>query len=153
MAFSPNVITYCIYFKNNVHSLFSPVDGLQLDTFPSVKVHSGCDFTRKNIFRIQWTEVFFLGEGQQSASRDLNKLTGELAKAFCQTLMPHLSKLSSDGLSFIGLRVNLDPDSVRHSLYICHLLVMCKITDSQLFIGVFSRVRAKLLVLVLLLGG
>lgn len=93
----------------------SPVDGLQLDSFPSVKVHSGCDFTRKNIFRIQWTEVFFLGEGQQSASRDLNKLTGELAKAFCQTLMPHLSKLSSDGFSFIGLRVNLDPDSVRHS--------------------------------------
>ena len=59
--------------------------------------------------------MFFLGEGQQSASRDLNKLTGDLAKAFCQTLMPHLSKLSSDGLSFIGLRVNLDPDSVRHS--------------------------------------
>lgn len=111
------------------------MDGLQLDTFPSVKVHSGCDFTRKNIFRIQWTEVFFLGEGQQSASRDLNKLTGELAKAFCQTLMPHLSKLSSDGLSFIGLRVNLDPDSVRHSYFICHL--MYKIIDGKLFIGVF----------------
>ncbi|KAL9950761.1 hypothetical protein ACROYT_G043318 [Oculina patagonica] len=93
-------------------SLCSPIDGLQLGSFPSVKVHSGCDFTRKNVFRIQWTEVYFLGEGQQSVSRNLNKLTGELAKAFCQTLMPHLSKLSSDGFNFIGLRVNLDPDSV-----------------------------------------
>ena len=61
--------------------------------------------------------MFFLGESQQSASRSLNKVTGELAKAFCQTLMPHLSNLSSDGLCFIGLRVNLDPDSVRHSHY------------------------------------
>ena len=92
----------------------SPIDGLQLGSFPSVKVHSGCDFTRKNVFRIQWTEVFFLAEGQQSASRDLNKLTGELAKAFCQTLVPHLSKMSSDGFTFVGLRVNLDPDNVRH---------------------------------------
>ena len=98
----------------NVHSFCSPIDGLQLGSFPSVKVHSGCDFTRKNIFRIQWIEVFFLSEGQQSASRELNKLTAELAKAFCQTLMPHLSKLSSDGCTSVGLRVNLDPDSVRH---------------------------------------
>lgn len=93
-------------------SLHSPIDGLKLDSFPSVKVHSGCNFTRKNVFRIQWTEVFFLVEGQQSASRDLNKLTGELAKAFCQTLMPHLSKMSSDGCTSVGLRVNLDPDNV-----------------------------------------
>lgn len=114
MSFSLNIVTL-LYLFENVYSLCSPVDGLQLDSYPSVKVHSGCDFTRKNIFRIQWTEVFFLGEGQQSVSRDLNKTTGELAKAFCQTLMPHLSKLSSDGFSFIGLRVNLDPDSVRHS--------------------------------------
>jgi len=93
-------------------SLCSPIDGLQLDGFPSVKVHSGCDFTRKNVFRIQWTEMFFVGEGQQSASRDVNKLTAELAKAFCRTLMPHLSKLSSDNCTFLGLRVNLDRENV-----------------------------------------
>ena len=59
--------------------------------------------------------MFFLGEGQQSASRDLNKLTAELAKAFCRTLMSHLSKLSSDGFTFIGLRVNLDSENVSNA--------------------------------------
>jgi len=127
------------------------VDGLRLDSFPSVKVHSGCDFTRKNLFRIQWTEVFFLGEGQQSASRDLNKLTAELAKAFCQTLMPHLSKLSSDSFSFIGLRVNLDPDSVRLSYLLLNEQNHRWPYFSVLF---FVRVTAKYeLVLVLLLTG
>ena len=102
------------FFGSIIHSLCSPIDGLQLDGFPSVKVHSGCDFTRKNVFRIQWTEMFFVGEGQQSASRDVNKLTAELAKAFCRTLMPHLSKLSSDNCTFLGLRVNLDRENVSY---------------------------------------
>ena len=93
-------------------SLYSPIDGLLLDGYPSVKVHTGCDFTRKSAFRIQWTEMYFLGDGQQSASRDVNKLTAELAKAFCRTLMPHLSRLSSDGLTNIGLRVNIDSENV-----------------------------------------
>ena len=56
--------------------------------------------------------MYFLGDGQQSASRDVNKLTAELAKAFCRTLMPHLSRLSSDGLTNIGLRVNIDSENV-----------------------------------------
>ena len=93
-------------------SLYSPIDGLLLDGYPSVKVHTGCDFTRKSAFRIQWTEMYFLGDGQQNASRDVNKLTAELAKAFCRTLMPHLSRLSSDGLTNIGLRVNIDSENV-----------------------------------------
>ena len=62
--------------------------------------------------------MFFLGDGQQSASRDSNKLTAELAKAFCRTLMPHLSKLCSDGCTCIGLRVNLDNDNVMYILII-----------------------------------
>ena len=62
--------------------------------------------------------MFFLGDGQQSASRDSNKLTAELAKAFCRTLMPHLSKLSSDVCTCIGLRVNLDNDNVEYILII-----------------------------------
>lgn len=96
-------------------SLYSPIDGLLLDGYPSVKVHTGCDFTRKSAFRIQWTEMYFLGDGQQSASRDVNKLTAELAKAFCRTLMPHLSRLSSDGLTNIGLRVNIDSENVGYA--------------------------------------
>ena len=58
--------------------------------------------------------MFFLGEGQQSASRDINKLTAELAKAFCRTLMPHLSRLSSENFTDIGLRVNVDTENVMH---------------------------------------
>ncbi|XP_074611326.1 zinc finger FYVE domain-containing protein 9-like isoform X1 [Acropora palmata] len=96
-------------------SLYSPIDGLLLDGYPSVKVHTGCDFTRKSAFRIQWTEMYFLGDGQQSASRDVNKLTAELAKAFCRTLMPHLSRLSLDGLTNIGLRVNIDSENVGYA--------------------------------------
>ena len=57
-------------------------------------------------------EMYFLGEGQQSASRDLNKLTAEVAKAFARTLMPHLQKLSSDNCTFLGLRVSLDSENV-----------------------------------------
>ena len=95
-----------------LNSLCSPVDGLQLDGFPSVKVHSGYDFTRKNAFRIQWTEMYFLGDGQQSVSRDLNKLTAEVAKAFGRTLMAHVPKLSSDNCTFLGLRVSLDRENV-----------------------------------------
>ena len=100
------------FFLEILNSLCSPVDGLQLDGFPSVKVHSGYDFTRKNAFRIQWMEMYFLGEGHQSASRDLNKLTAEVAKAFARTLMPHLQKLSSDNCTFLGLRVSLDSENV-----------------------------------------
>lgn len=57
-------------------------------------------------------EMYFLGEGHQSASRDLNKLTAEVAKAFARTLMPHLQKLSSDNCTFLGLRVSLDSENV-----------------------------------------
>lgn len=96
-------------------SFYSPIDGLELHGFSSVKVHTGCDFTRKSAFRIQWTEMFFLGEGQQSASRDINKLTAELAKAFCRTLIPHLSRLSSENFTDIGLRVNVDTENVGYN--------------------------------------
>ena len=105
-------LTIYSFFLEILNSLCSPVDGLQLDGFPSVKVHSGYDFTRKNAFRIQWMEMYFLGEGHQSASRDLNKLTAEVAKAFARTLMPHLQKLSSDNCTFLGLRVSLDSENV-----------------------------------------
>ena len=57
-------------------------------------------------------EMYFLGEGHQSASRDLNKFTAEVAKAFARTLMPHLQKLSSDNYTFLGLRVSLDSENV-----------------------------------------
>ena len=57
-------------------------------------------------------EMYFLGEGHQSASRDLNKFTAEVAKAFARTLMPHLQKLSSDNCTFLGLRVSLDSENV-----------------------------------------
>ena len=110
------------FFLEILNSLCSPVDGLQLDGFPSVKVHSGYDFTRKNVFRIQWMEMYFLGEGHQSASRDLNKFTAEVAKAFARTLMPHLQKLSSDNCTFLGLRVSLDSENV--SSYQKNLVVL-----------------------------
>ena len=67
-------------------------------------------------------EMYFLGEGHQSASRDLNKLTAEVAKAFARTLMPHLQKLSSENCTFLGLRVSLDSENV--SSYQKNLVVL-----------------------------
>ena len=106
-------------------SICSEIDGLALDGFPSMKMHAGADFTRRTNLRIQWSDVFFMNSGakttQFTANKDVNKMLVDLSKACCKALKPHLVMLSQQNLIKIGLRVNMDADSVSKFLSITGL--------------------------------
>ncbi|KAK3743245.1 hypothetical protein QZH41_017053, partial [Actinostola sp. cb2023] len=103
----------------NKQTHISPIDGRSLTDVPSIQVHSSCDFSKRDIYRIRWTNVFLERNGHSSrglSSRGLSRLTGELARSCCEALRPHLLGLFEMDLTRLSLRVNIDTDSVEYSI-------------------------------------
>ena len=112
------------------HRYTSPIDGRSLTDVPSIQVHSSCDFSKRDIYRIRWTNVFLERSGSSSrglSSRGLTRLTGELARACCEALGPYLQGLFNMGLTQLSLRVNVDAESVSIAL----MREVCKIYNMR----------------------
>ena len=79
-------------------------------------MHAGADFTRGANLRVQCANVFFMSSGakppQFKTDKKLSKMLADLSKAGCKALKRHLVLLSQQGMNKIGLRVNMDADSV-----------------------------------------
>ena len=96
----------------------SLIDGSALDGVVSIRMSAGgTDFASGNHL-VRWTEVFLLpSKNPERPGMDVEdpaRAAGHLARAICMALMPHLAKLKEADLTPLAVRVNLDPDSVRH---------------------------------------
>ncbi|XP_039286923.1 uncharacterized protein LOC111051534 isoform X2 [Nilaparvata lugens] len=106
----------------------SMIDGRPLDGVPSMRVHSGIDFSG-NLRIIRWTEVFILQSEEQSGVGsggggggkagagagdpvDISRLSESLAQATCLALVPFLDLLAAAGLTAVAVRANIHPDNV-----------------------------------------
>ncbi|XP_029046525.1 zinc finger FYVE domain-containing protein 9 isoform X2 [Osmia bicornis bicornis] len=93
----------------------SPIDGQQMDGIPSIRVHNGTDYKGTSRF-IRWTEVFIIKSDDHPNGVhdpvDINKLSGNIAKATCTALVKLLDLLANAGLTKLGVRTTVHPDNV-----------------------------------------
>ncbi|KAL0103451.1 hypothetical protein PUN28_017602 [Cardiocondyla obscurior] len=93
----------------------SPIDGQLMDGIPSIRVHNGIDYKGATRF-IRWTEVFIIKSDDHSSGVndpvDINKLSGNIAKATCAALVKLLDLLATAGLTKLGVRTTIHPDNV-----------------------------------------
>ncbi|XP_020295778.1 uncharacterized protein LOC109860825 [Pseudomyrmex gracilis] len=93
----------------------SPIDGQLMDGIPSIRVHNGTDYKGTTRF-IRWTEVFIIKSDDHSSGVndpvDINKLSGNIAKATCTALVKLLDLLATAGLTKLGVRATIHPDNV-----------------------------------------
>ncbi|XP_072743000.1 zinc finger FYVE domain-containing protein 16 isoform X2 [Anoplolepis gracilipes] len=93
----------------------SPIDGQLMDGIPSIRVHNGTDYRGATRF-IRWTEVFIIKSDDHSNGVndpvDINKLSGNIAKATCAALVKLLDLLATAGLTKLGVRVTIHSDNV-----------------------------------------
>ncbi|KAG5318518.1 ZFYV9 protein, partial [Pseudoatta argentina] len=91
----------------------SPIDGQLMDGIPSIRVHNGIDYKGATRF-IRWTEVFIIKSDDHSSGVndpvDINKLSGNIAKATCAALVKLLDLLATAGLTKLGVRTTIHPD-------------------------------------------
>ena len=100
----------------NIFSVLSPIDGLTLGATSDIKINTHFDFSTPSIFRLRWTELFFLNHTGDRPARNLpaqfKQTTADIAKACTVALRPYLFTLYQLEKRRIGLRVNLSPDMV-----------------------------------------
>lgn len=93
----------------------SPIDGQLMDGVPSIRVHNGTDYKGATRF-IRWTEVFIIKSDDHSNGVndpvDINKLSGNIAKATCAALVKLLDLLATAGLTKLGVRATIHSDNV-----------------------------------------
>ncbi|XP_025264184.1 uncharacterized protein LOC105254759 isoform X2 [Camponotus floridanus] len=93
----------------------SPIDGQLMDGIPSIRVHNGSDYRGTTRF-IRWTEVFIIKSDDYSNGVndpvDINKLSGNIAKATCAALVKLLDLLATAGLTKLGVRATIHSDNV-----------------------------------------
>ncbi|XP_076669961.1 smad anchor for receptor activation isoform X3 [Andrena cerasifolii] len=102
----------------------SPIDAQPMDGIPSIRVHNGTDYKGTSRF-IRWTEVFIIKcAGNHFCLKsddhptgvhdpvDINKLSGNIAKATCTALVKLLDLLATAGLTKLGVRTTIHPDNV-----------------------------------------
>ncbi|XP_076243285.1 smad anchor for receptor activation isoform X3 [Calliopsis andreniformis] len=93
----------------------SPIDGQQMDGVPSIRVHNGTDYKGTRRF-IRWTEVFIIKSDDHPNGVhdpvDINKLSGNIAKATCTALVKLLDLLATAGLTKLAVRTTIHPDNV-----------------------------------------
>lgn len=93
----------------------SPIDGQPMDGIPSIRVHNGIDYKGTSRF-IRWTEVFIINSDDHPNGVydpvDINKLSGNIAKATCTALVKLLDLLANAGLTKLGVRTTIHPDNV-----------------------------------------
>ncbi|XP_048581610.1 zinc finger FYVE domain-containing protein 9 [Nematostella vectensis] len=98
----------------------SPIDGTVLTEVPSIRVHSSCDFTRREVYRIRWSHVFLKrgidNPSRGVSSRGLSRLTGDLARACCEALRAHLPGLYEGGRTCLALRVTMDTETAEYAI-------------------------------------
>lgn len=96
--------------------MLSPIDGLTLGTTSDIKINTHFDFSTPSIFRLRWTELFFLDRNGGRPARNLpthfKETTADIAKACTIALRPYLFNLHQMEKRRIALRVNLSPDMV-----------------------------------------
>ncbi|KYN12959.1 Zinc finger FYVE domain-containing protein 9 [Trachymyrmex cornetzi] len=96
-------------------SVKSPIDGQLMDGIPSIRVHNGIDYKGATRF-IRWTEVFIIKVYDHSSGVndpvDINKLSGNIAKATCAALVKLLDLLATAGLTKLGVRTTIHPDNM-----------------------------------------
>ncbi|XP_050447363.1 uncharacterized protein LOC126849491 isoform X2 [Cataglyphis hispanica] len=117
-ALEPDETVYIKWVDNDV--LFnlgvkSPIDGQLMDGIPSIRVHNGTDYKGATRF-IRWTEVFIIKSDDHSSGVndpvDINKLSGNIAKATCAALVKLLDLLATAGLTKLGVRATIHSDNV-----------------------------------------
>ncbi|KAL6421333.1 hypothetical protein ACFW04_014782 [Cataglyphis niger] len=117
-ALEPDETVYIKWVDNDV--LFnlgvkSPIDGQLMDGIPSIRVHNGTDYRGATRF-IRWTEVFIIKSDDYSSGVndpvDINKLSGNIAKATCAALVKLLDLLATAGLTKLGVRATIHSDNV-----------------------------------------
>ncbi|KAF3425184.1 hypothetical protein E2986_12298 [Frieseomelitta varia] len=93
----------------------SPIDRQPMDGIPSIRVHNGIDYKGTSRF-IRWTEVFIINSDDHPNGVydpvDINKLSGNIAKATCTALVKLLDLLANAGLTKLGVRTTIHPDNV-----------------------------------------
>ncbi|XP_076290894.1 smad anchor for receptor activation isoform X2 [Lasioglossum baleicum] len=93
----------------------SPIDGQLMDGIPSIRVHNGTDYKGTTRF-IRWTEVFIIKSDEHPNGLhdplDINKLSGNIAKATSTALVKLLDLLSAAGFTKLGVRTTIHPDNV-----------------------------------------
>ncbi|XP_026667581.1 zinc finger FYVE domain-containing protein 9 isoform X2 [Ceratina calcarata] len=93
----------------------SPIDGQPMDGVPSIRVHNGIDYKGTSRF-IRWTEVFIINSDDHPNGVydpvDINKLSGNIAKATCTALVKLLDLLANAGLTKLAVRTTIHPDNV-----------------------------------------
>ncbi|XP_067213787.1 zinc finger FYVE domain-containing protein 16 isoform X4 [Linepithema humile] len=93
----------------------SPIDGQLMDGIPSIRVHNGTDYKGATRF-IRWTEVFIIKSDDHLSGVndpvDINKLSGNIAKATCLALVKLLDLLATAGLTKLGVRATIHLDNV-----------------------------------------
>lgn len=93
----------------------SPIDRKLMDGIPSIRVHNGIDYKGTSRF-IRWTEVFIINSDDHPNGVydpvDINKLSGNIAKATCTALVKLLDLLANAGLTKLGVRTTIHPDNV-----------------------------------------
>ncbi|EDO36159.1 predicted protein, partial [Nematostella vectensis] len=111
-----------VWVSRNVssESHVSPIDGTVLTEVPSIRVHSSCDFTRREVYRIRWSHVFLKrgidNPSRGVSSRGLSRLTGDLARACCEALRAHLPGLYEGGRTCLALRVTMDTETAEYAI-------------------------------------
>ncbi|CAB3980722.1 zinc finger FYVE domain-containing 9 isoform X2 [Paramuricea clavata] len=98
----------------DTQSVLSPIDGLTLGTTSDIKINTHFDFSTPSIFRLRWTELFFLEHtgSARNLPAQFKQTTADIAKACTVALRPYLINLYQMERRRIGLRVNLSPDMV-----------------------------------------
>jgi hypothetical protein len=94
--------------------VLSPIDGITLGTTSDIKINTHFDFSTPSIFRLRWTELFFLEHtgSTRNLPAQFKQTTADIAKACTVALRPYLINLYQMERRRIGLRVNLSPDMV-----------------------------------------
>lgn len=95
----------------------SVIDKQPLSSVPSIRVHSGKDYTcNSGNHLIRWTEVFIIQNCEENSRNqdavNVSKISESIAKAVSQALVKYLDLLSSNNFHKIGIRVTLHVDNV-----------------------------------------
>ncbi|CAG9834224.1 unnamed protein product [Diabrotica balteata] len=111
-----------VWGENDVNfniGVTSPIDGMPLNGIPSIRVHNGKNYCASGNRIIRWTEVFIIQNGDDSPKNqdpvDISRVSENIAKGTCDALLNYLDLLVTNNFTKIGIRTNLQVDSVSYS--------------------------------------
>uniref|UniRef100_A0A6P7FEQ7 Zinc finger FYVE domain-containing protein 9 isoform X2 n=1 Tax=Diabrotica virgifera virgifera TaxID=50390 RepID=A0A6P7FEQ7_DIAVI len=111
-----------VWGENDVNfniGVTSPIDGMPLNGIPSIRVHNGKNYCASGNRIIRWTEVFIIQNGEDSPKNqdpvDISRVSENIAKGTCDALLNYLDLLVTNNFTKIGIRTNLQADSVSYS--------------------------------------